>query len=130
MERYLECLGDPGALKGIYLAITDLEITKKQQEEEAAAELIEALQDRLQFRGSRGPSASTLSPPRNQELAVRDIPTGSSAAGRGQQSSNNRLLVMAVTRRGGRGGLPVLDEWASRDPTDGQSGAGREPRLL
>ncbi|MGH0118228.1 UNVERIFIED_CONTAM: hypothetical protein FKN15_050823 [Acipenser sinensis] len=51
--------------------------------------------------------------------------TSGAAAGRGQQSSNNRLFVMAVTRRG----LPVLNEWASRDPTDGQSGAGRQPRL-
>ncbi|MGH0115441.1 UNVERIFIED_CONTAM: hypothetical protein FKN15_000076 [Acipenser sinensis] len=61
------------------------------------------------------------------EMSSVDCPgtfEGNSAAGRGQQSSNNRLSVMAVTR----GGLPDFNEWGRRDPTDGQSGAGREPR--
>ncbi|MGH0152553.1 UNVERIFIED_CONTAM: hypothetical protein FKN15_026102 [Acipenser sinensis] len=36
--------------------------------------------------------------------------------------------TQAATPLHSRYGLPVLDEWASKDPTDGQSGAGREPR--
>ncbi|MGH0188938.1 UNVERIFIED_CONTAM: hypothetical protein FKN15_032350 [Acipenser sinensis] len=27
-------------------------------------------------------------------------------------------------------GLPILNEWARRDPRDGQSGAGGEPRVI